>query len=84
MPLLTSFFLGWVGLGLVEFVGFILIVRLTCFPTQQNLVNHKHRDVENAPAVVVPIQSRKVTRVINRENPYQGNSRRVETKHVTG
>ena len=28
------------------------------------------------------IQSRKVTRV--RENPYQGNSRRVETKHVTG
>ena len=30
----------------------------------------------------VAIQSRKVARV--RENPYQGDSRRVETKHVTG
>ena len=30
----------------------------------------------------VAIQSRKVTRV--RENSYQGNSRRFETKHVTG
>ena len=30
----------------------------------------------------VAIQSRKVTRV--RENPYPGNSRRFETKHVTG
>ena len=32
-------FLGWVGLGLGSFVGFITMV--ICFPTQQNLVNRK-------------------------------------------
>ena len=35
VPLSTYFFLGWVGLGLGEFVGFVTI--LTCFPTALNL-----------------------------------------------
>ena len=39
MPLLTYFFLGWVGLGFGEFVGFILI--FICLPTQQDLGNRK-------------------------------------------
>ena len=34
MPLLTYFFLGWVGLGLAEFVGFMIID--TCF--QPNII----------------------------------------------
>ena len=32
MPLITIFFLGWVGLGFGEFVGFIIM--FTCFPTE--------------------------------------------------
>ena len=32
--------LGWPWVG--EFVGFILVVIFTCFPTQHNLVNRKH------------------------------------------
>ena len=43
MPLLADFFIGlgwpWVG----ELIGFIII--FVCFPTQQNLVNRKHRTV---------------------------------------
>ena len=43
MSLLTHFFLGWVGLGVGEFVGFI-ILHICCL-TQQNLVNRKPRNV---------------------------------------
>ena len=41
MPLLIYFFfgLGWPWVG--EFVGFIICF----FPTQQNLVNRKHRSI---------------------------------------
>ena len=42
MPLLTYFFLGWVGLGVGEFVGFI--IRFLCFSTKHILVNRKHPD----------------------------------------
>ena len=35
--------LGWPWVG--EFFGFIIIVTGTCFPTQQSLVNHKHRNI---------------------------------------
>ena len=41
MPLLTYYFLGWVGLGVGEFVRFIIIS--IGFPTQQNLVLRVYR-----------------------------------------
>ena len=41
MPILTIFFSGWGWPWVGEFVGFIIL--FICLPTQQNLVNRKHR-----------------------------------------
>ena len=45
MPLFTYFFLGWVGLGVGEFVGFITI--FICFPIQHCLVYRKQSIVQH-------------------------------------
>ena len=60
MALLTYFFLGWVGLGLVSSVGFIMV--LTCFATQQNLVllrcKHPTRTEKKKKEMLPTIQQR--------------------------
>ena len=41
--------LGWPWVG--EFVGFVIM--FTCFPTQQNLVNRKHRIIMSKCVIAV-------------------------------